>query len=207
MRGAKIGRNRHVVLSGALVLAVACGKTEAPAEATRAPAPAADPAAPAAAAPAAADPAAAPAVAAPVEPAAEPPPAPVHDARQVRRVFDAYEKVRDALAQDDFEAAKRRAIDVGAIASEGKVAIFREMADAARKVTEQHEISGSRSAFRILSARLRGVVRDTPVVAGQAKAFHCKAGAGAGMWIQLDPSPRNPYQGPDAPACADPTEL
>lgn len=213
MRRAKIGKNRHLVLSGALLLAAACGKTETPAEAAKAPA--AEPAEPAANADPAAAPdeaaaaEAAPAAAAAAEAAAAPalPAPPAHDARHVRRVFDAYEKVRDALAQDDFEAAKRLAIDVGAIASEGKVAIFREMADAARKVTEQHEISGSRAAFRTLSARLRGVVHDTPVVAGQTKAFHCKAGAGAGMWIQLDPTPRNPYQGPDVPACADPTEL
>ncbi len=194
------------VLWFATLGAVACSQEQRPVEPTPPTVPTA-PATPSSAAPSA------PATAEPAQPApaaaeaaadVAAPPTLVHDARLVRRIVEAYDALRQQLATGDFEAAKLGAIDVGVRAAGGRGTIYLEMADAARKVTEQRTLAESRAAFSTLSQRLRGVVADTPVVAGQVHAFRCAQGAGSGIWLQLDDVPRNPYQGGEGPVCAQP---
>ncbi|MEY3015228.1 MAG: hypothetical protein RIT45_3963 [Pseudomonadota bacterium] len=212
----------RLVASLCLLGLAACSKgpggaasSESAAAAPAAPAPAKEPAEAAAADPSVAAPAAADSAAEQGEAASPEPPAGAadaaattavtHDARLVRGIVEAYDTLRTQLADGDFEAAKLAAIDVGVRAAGGRGTIYVEMADAARKVTEQRSIAESRKAFAVLSQRLRGVVADTPVVAGQVHAFRCAQGAGAGVWLQLGSTPRNPYQQHGGgPVCAQP---
>ena len=124
-----------------------------------------------------------------------------HDAQLVRRIVAAYDVVRLDLAADDFEAAKLHAIDVGMAASAGKMTIYVEIANAARDVTQQTEIAGSRTAFRVLSKRLLGVVHDTPLVAGACSAYRCARSEGYNRWLQISASLGNPYEGRTGADC------
>ena len=96
-----------------------------------------------------------------------------HDGLLVRRITEAYERVRLDLYEGDFASAKRDAIDVGSIASERRDGVYSEMVDAARFVTQQRSIEGSREAFQTLSRTLWAIVADTPVVAGAARGYLC----------------------------------
>ncbi len=198
-----------IALGLPLAVIAACGRAPeasgAGAEPASSATPAVDPPAPAgaAAAPAAAAPAAAVPADATVQGDKAAPPIAEHDPQLVRRVVEAYERVRSDLYEGDFRAAKLHAIDVGSIASERRDEVYVELADAARSVTQQRSIDGSRTAFQTLSRTLWAIVADTPVVAGAARGYGC-TGVGHERWLQIGPSlPGNPYRGRTADACAD----
>lgn len=130
-----------------------------------------------------------------------PPPAAAHDLRLVRRVVEAYELVRQDLAADDWVAAKRDAILVGVTASEGPGATWMPAVQAARAVTQQLDIAGSRRAFADLTEALWAIVLDTPEVRGAVRGVRCVAARQ--RWLQLRGDLGNPYEGPSAAPCAE----
>ena len=94
-----------------------------------------------------------------------------------------YVRAQEALAADDFEAARSALADLAAIADD----VVRPLAEAAAGAGGA---AAMRSAFKPLSELLAGM--DLP--AGFARAY-CPMYDGGSNWVQIDGPVRNPYYG------------
>ena len=94
-----------------------------------------------------------------------------------------YVRAQEALAADDFEAARSALADLIAAADD----VVRPLAEAAAGAGD---VASMRSAFKPLSELLAGM--DLP--AGFARAY-CPMYDGGSNWVQVDGPVRNPYYG------------
>ena len=100
-----------------------------------------------------------------------------------------YVRAQEALAADDFEAARSALADLIAVADD----VVRPLAEAAAGAGD---LASMRSAFKPLSELLAGM--DLP--AGFARAY-CPMYDGGSNWVQVDGPVRNPYYGSQMLTC------
>lgn len=116
-------------------------------------------------------------------------------------VVAGYDLIRERLADDDLEGAKKAAAALDSENTYGLKAL-------AEALIEQEEILEAREAFGDLSKKyLALLVHDTELQEGGLIAFRCPMATGYQKWVQYDEPMMNPYMGKEMLECGSKVDL
>lgn len=135
--------------------------------------------------------------------AADPDPTPGSDETpRVDTIANGYEIVRDALAKDDLERARKASTQVAKVAGEAE-----PIRVAAASLGGAQDIAAARLAFGELSKAYLAWLVANPDSAKGLHAFRCPMAKGYQKWVQRTETMENPYMGQKMLECGGPTEL
>lgn len=148
-----------------------------------------------------AEPAAAPAGAT-AEPAS---PAPA-DLSKRPSIVQGYEKLRDAFARDDLEAAKAAGGELAKAVTEMK--LDERIATMATGLAKAPDLASARLIFGEISRAYLTAMKDKPDLAGgPVFVFRCPMAEGYQKWVQVDETMKNPYMGKKMLDCGSKSDL
>ena len=128
--------------------------------------------------------------------------APVAAPAAASSVEAAYEALRVALVNDDFQATKAAAPDLAKAAAADEV-----LAAAAHAIGTAADIEAARLAFGDASRQYLTLLSKDPARAAGKFAFRCPMAKGYKLWVQLSDGINNPYMGQRMLECGGPVDL
>lgn len=121
-------------------------------------------------------------------------------------VVQGYEKLRDALAHDDLEAAKAAGVELGKAVTDVK--LDERIATMATGLGKAPDLASARLVFGEISRAYLTAMKDKPDLAGgQVFVFRCPMAEGYQKWVQLDETMKNPYMGKKMLDCGSKSDL
>lgn len=113
-------------------------------------------------------------------------------------ILPAYVKTADALASDDFAAAKSAAT---ALADKADIADQHAIMEQADAVATAADISTARDAFKSLSASIK------PLAVGEKSYVVMTCPMANADWVQATGDVKNPYLGKSMQTCGEPKKI